>query len=81
MNFVCDSQLLSSHVTFTDDKSLAGLDDQSWRRYLIQNLEFTTSECCLLVHRLCAIILDASSVSNYIKFLNAREMTPEIFQV
>ena len=81
MNFIGDLQLLSLHVTFTDNKSLAELDDESWKVYLLENLQFTTSDCNLLVHRLCAILVDDTWLSHYIKFINGQTLSSEAFQV
>lgn len=81
MNFIGNLQLLSSHVRFSNEKCLADLDDQSWKQYLLENLNLTTADCNLLVHRLCAILVDESSLSNYIKFLNDQDLTSDAFQV
>jgi hypothetical protein len=81
MNFIGDLQLLSSHVTFSNNKTLADFDDQSWKLYLLENLKFTTQDCNLLVHRLCAILVDESSLVHYIKFINDQKLSSEAFQV
>ena len=54
MNCIADLQLLSQHLTFTDDKSLSGLESESWKEYLLKNLSFTSKECSQLVHGICA---------------------------
>ena len=72
---------MSLHVTFTDKKSLAELDDESWKAYLLENLEFTSSDCNLLVHRLCAILVDERWLPHYIQFINGQTLSSEAFQV
>ena len=81
MNCIADLQLLSQHLTFTHDKSLRGLESESWKEYLLKNLSFTSKECSQLVHGICAILVDTTNLDDYIQFITSNDLSEKEFQM